>query len=81
MRLLMSDITYSQLKDYRNYGSLSAGNQIDRLVRLALESNVPFYKNPILQKQLSQFDFSESADEAMKLVINEIIEFIKLKDE
>lgn len=74
-------MTYSHLKDYRNYGNLTVENQIDRLVRLALESNVPFYKNPILQKQLSQFDFSDSADEAMKLVINEIVEFIKLKDE
>ncbi|MCX7735304.1 MAG: hypothetical protein N2319_01205 [Candidatus Kapabacteria bacterium] len=77
----MNELTYSHLRDYRNYGNFSEENQIDKLVRLALESNVPFYKNPVLHKQLSQFDFSESTDDAMKLVINEIIEFVKLKDE
>lgn len=77
----MSELTYSHLKDYRNYGGFSEENQIDKLVRLALESRIPFYKNPVLNKQISQFDFTDSADETMKLIINEIIEFIKLKDE
>lgn len=77
----MSDLTYSHLRDLRNYGNYSEESQIDKLIRLALESNVPFYKNPVLYKQLSQFDFSETPEDSMKIVINEIIEFIKIKDD
>ncbi len=69
------------MRDYKSYGGSSSASQIDKLVRLALESNIPFYKNPVLHRQLSQFDFSEPAEDTMKLVINEIIEFIKLKDD
>lgn len=77
----MSDLTYSHLRDLRNYGNYSEESQIDKLIRLALESNVPFYKNPVLYKQLSQFDFSDTPEDSMKIVINEIIEFIKIKDD
>ncbi len=70
-------LTYQVLKDYKPVSTAQgSGLAAEKIIREALESNVPVYKNPDLLKQLTKFDILNDIPEELYPAAEEILDFI-----
>jgi len=61
--------------------SVGAGGIAEKIIKLAIENNIPIYKDPALVRQLSRINYLEEIPDELFPAVAEILAFIYTIDD